>query len=727
MAAISSNADGKWITDAATTWVGGVAPAEGDTATILNTHDVEIDGDITVGADSATAAIQVNSGGSLFVPSTVAGDYTLTLKGDLKTDGTGGTINFGTAANPIPNTRIFTVKTNYSASLADGKYGLIINTGGTFNCQGADRWSNGLTDPDRTLLAANAAANDTSITVADSTAWTANDWIAIASTTRTRTECEKFQVNSVVGTTINVKSGGGAGGGLQYAHSGTSPTQAELINLTRNVIITSQNTSYCGWVYTATTSTVNIDWTEFSYLGYDATSKRGLDINNTTNNARFTRVALHDFEARGFWIYSASNVIIEDSVVYNITGGNHALSTATSGNTLDNIIIILTVGSCFSISASQYITNCKGIGAADYGFDLLGICYQFDNITAHSNNNAGVHINSYLSQNKLIMDNIICWRNNNPGINIEIMNGPLTINNPIFFGNNNYNISIGYGYDVTLNSPILNGDSTFSTGVGLKLRQGGSIVTIFDGDFGTAGGIKVAHATDDISWDANASISRISMVNTILASGTEVTMTNALRSSYIRSQDHDATAGNQKVWRTSGIIVVDTSYYNTDSPSFKMSPNSASNKLSTDIELIKIPVASGANPTISVYFRKSAAYNGNQPRLIVRRNDSLGITADTVIATSAAAVDVDTPPGTFTQLSGQPGAVSADGVIEVFVDCDGTAGYINICDWAVTGAKTQADNLDAYYSWGLPFNGLLSASTGGGGGGPIFRSGGIFN
>jgi hypothetical protein len=81
-------------------------------------------------------------------------------------------------------------------------------------------------------------------------------------------------------------------------------------------------------------------------------------------------------------------------------------------------------------------------------------------------------------------------------------------------------------------------------------------------------------------------------------------------------------------------------------------------------------------------------YQGAQPRLIVRRNDAIGITADTVLATASAAY------GTWEHLSGTTAAATDDGVIELVVDCDGPGvwpgllvtnqglGWINVDDWA---------------------------------------------
>ena len=92
-------------------------------------------------------------------------------------------------------------------------------------------------------------------------------------------------------------------------------------------------------------------------------------------------------------------------------------------------------------------------------------------------------------------------------------------------------------------------------------------------------------------------------------------------------------------------------------------------------------VASGATVTPRVWVRKSvvgdgAAYNGNQPRLLVRENISGGIAVDTVLATAVAAA------GTWEELSGATVAVTDSTAVEIIVDCDGTAGWIDNDDWA---------------------------------------------
>jgi hypothetical protein len=84
MAAITSTASGNWGTGG--TWVGGIAPVEGDTVTIASGHTVTVDGTYIVGSDPGSAglaAVTVAAGGTLKA-SRIA-NSSLTLKGDLVT------------------------------------------------------------------------------------------------------------------------------------------------------------------------------------------------------------------------------------------------------------------------------------------------------------------------------------------------------------------------------------------------------------------------------------------------------------------------------------------------------------------------------------------------------------------------------------------------------------------------------------------------------------------
>jgi hypothetical protein len=127
-----------------------------------------------------------------------------------------------------------------------------------------------------------------------------------------------------------------------------------------------------------------------------------------------------------------------------------------------------------------------------------------------------------------------------------------------------------------------------------------------------------------------------------------------------------------------GIAAWEGTVFRTTAPAMKMTPLSATYKLQSGDK--HIPLVNGAAAkTITVYIRKDATYNGSAPRLLLRRNDAIGVTADAVIAT-ASLVAADT----WYSVSGSLPVATLDGVVEVYVDCDGTAGNIYVDDWSIT-------------------------------------------
>ena len=174
----------------------------------------------------------------------------------------------------------------------------------------------------------------------------------------------------------------------------------------------------------------------------------------------------------------------------------------------------------------------------------------------------------------------------------------------------------------------------------------------------------------------------ITLNNTILGAATEVLNPDQLSTTgFIKSSKHDQTEGAFKSWFQGGIVERDTTIFNTAAPSERLTPSSASIKLASGSRVVAVDDL--GTVTINAYVRKSvvgdgAAYNGNQPRLIVKANPACGINTDTVLATMSAAA------GSWQQLTGTTAAVDADGALEFYVDCDGTAGWVNVDDWSVT-------------------------------------------
>jgi hypothetical protein len=94
-----------------------------------------------------------------------------------------------------------------------------------------------------------------------------------------------------------------------------------------------------------------------------------------------------------------------------------------------------------------------------------------------------------------------------------------------------------------------------------------------------------------------------------------------------------------------------------------------------------------------------------------KANPSIGIGTnlrDVVIATYSAGT------GAWNSISGTTAAVTGDGVLEFYIDCDGTAGWVNVDDWEASDA--QEVGAEKYWSNGNTDLTLAVAAAPGGGG-----------
>jgi len=605
MAAITSNGTGGGNWSAGASWTGAAVPIEGDTVIIQNGDTITIDQNITVGADSATAAIDVANGGKLEVLHTVAANYTLICKGDLKTS-VGGDIEFGTVANPIPSTRTFTVKLNYSAALAEGKYGFI-NNGGMI-LQGASKTPH-------TLLTSNLAGAGTVWTVGDTTNWAAGDKVAIASTSRTYSQHEQEVIQTVdSGTQITCVAG------VTNAHSGTSPTQAEVINLTRNIVITSYNTSYRGYVYCDTGSTSDVDYIEFYMIGYHAATKYGISFNNpSTTNFSYCSVWGYASSNSGFRILTtATNVTIDNCIAYNVRNGNLFLN-ATGLTLTNNIFMGVPQADGIHIAGGNSITFDNNFTNSNYGegLEIGNNTYftSFDNVISHSNRVYGVRI-GYTQG--FSYSNLTIWRNNNYGLFLYQTSG--TIDTVHIFANTTANIYYQESGPCTFDTFTTDSDSVYNTTIGLYMRGSRGVLKINNSTFGS----NTIHSTCDVYF-LTTTFSQLIFDNVTLDSTTEVDNTeNTVLGSYLQSQDHNSVQYADKAWYRNGIVVRDSTTYKYGSYATRFDYQ-ANNAEWLEYETY-IPVKDGEQIVASAWLRKNASYtDANRPKITL---SGQGITED---------------------------------------------------------------------------------------------------
>lgn len=227
MAIITSATSGFW--SAASTWAGGVVPVLGDRVNIVAGHTVTLDGTFSAGDDTANG---ITVAGTIKASRSVSSQ--LTVRGDLFIT-TGGTLDYGTEAGPIPAGVNAVVLVNDSAAGADNKWGVRTDSATNwagFRCWGADK------NP-RSSIAA-ALSTDVTFTVADATGWLVGDLVLFGnSVAQASVNGERFRaITGISGGPVNALVTVGANLGF------ASQAGRTVVNLTRNVRFRAVNNTF---------------------------------------------------------------------------------------------------------------------------------------------------------------------------------------------------------------------------------------------------------------------------------------------------------------------------------------------------------------------------------------------------------------------------------------------------------------------------------------------------
>ncbi len=603
----------------------------------------------------------------------------------------GGTITVGTVGTPVPSGTTHNIE---FMCASPAQYGFQVY-GGTLTMYGASKTV-------KAMLAADASAAATSITTNVSTNWSSGDSLAIASTTRTPGDSENVTMSgAATGTSVPVSA-------LAAAHSGTSPTAGEVINLTRNIVVKGTSTTNASYVLIGTTAVVSVTYAEFSALGGASAGSRGIEMNTTTGSCLFQYCSAHDFTvagADGFLLASAStdNVTIDSCVLWNIASGTSAGAiaiAATTGTnwTVSNCVAIKTnstngmfIGDLGGTFTNNTIVSSAGSGIQFGTSELMTGTYTGN--VSHSNAISGfAALIGFQGTASTPAVTFTSWRNAVAGFDtfIGVCNLTFTIT---CFGNVEGVLLRGRCSTVTfLNSSFYGGSTLVQTdGVRFSVDAALANCVFRTCTFGSPSG----HATQDLSFTqtgfgsmflyadilfdnctfSSSSLVIASMTTTALASGSN---------GILRFQKFNGVAGSHKSYVSGGIISLDSAIYKAASPSARYTPSSASLKLVSEPHAFTVP--SGGNATITVYVRKSvtgdtggATYNGAQPRLILKANPSAGVAADVVLATATNAANGAWQALT-NDLTTAGVTLTDDAVLEVVVDGDGTAGWFNVDD-----------------------------------------------
>ena len=639
---------------------------------------------------SATAnygGINLNTNAYLNYGTSSSTNYYLRLNGFVWLSA-GASLNIGTSATTIPSTSTAVLEFSGASQGFTQNGGANAVSFGTYVSSVSIRGSNP-TNP-YALLGADAAVAATSITTNISTGWKSGDTIVMAGTGAVTTGQDLRTLTAdTVGTTASFTPG------LTNAHGGSGDIIGEVINLTRTVKIRNSNASQ--GIITLNNVLMDIQGCEISNMGImtitgvgQKTFKYSSFYNSSYIVCSVTGIMNMDYNCfyncSYFLIGSAGSTTTSSTINFNYFILAPGTSTSTTTNLLINPKFTDFIGNRMS-GLNGTIGASIGVGSVIFNTALTTFTDRIMNGVISANT---VHSSSagfaFSLLTSLSVYDCNAWRitASQPAFNVGACDG-VKFYNCNLYGNLSASgqLAIGTAYGIEFNNCNFRGGTTVvaSRGVGLV----GSCDPIFRNcTFGTG----QTHSVADVVITAVRD-NRLLFENCVLNSTTKFSsLTNLYGNSFVKLQRYQQTNNNHYIYTAIGNAAqYDGVIYKTGVASTRLIPLTTTFKHKSPVKII--PISSGSTATVSVWVRKSsvsdasgANYNGAQPRLILAYSPSVfNYTGDTdqVLATMTAAV------GTWEQLTATiPYTAYSTGGFEVYVDCDGTAGWINVDDWSVS-------------------------------------------
>lgn len=656
------------------------------------THTMDNTASTTFGSASfTTGAYTLNQGYTLTWGTSASTNYLLKIAGVMYIT-TGGAMTMGTAGTPMPSTSTAILDFVISSNLDGGLY-----CAGTFE-------SRGVTKTTITTVTSTANSGQPVVNVADVTGWAATDEVLLTPTERVSSQFEVKAISSIATLAVTMTAN------LTNKHSGSgSASVPDAVRghagmLNHNVKIRGTSASLRAYIYFLKNCSATVRYTEMKWMGNQSTSRKwGVTWSlNSSPNIQYCSIYTYGFigpSGTDFAIFYFNNNVCydADSSAFRLTETSLSLAFEVIGN------LIVDSGGNFGMLipvVRGIITDNISSGGHQSGFSFnaggSSINYTklgtgtFARNEAYCNGTAGFEIQNAGISFGTVIDSCIAWRNQSHGwyLNWTILG--VTWQSCHAFGN-----SVG---GIVINSSsinaclfvdcVFNGETSFGQPRGVFGYVSCWYIPLrFENcDFGQT----IAHSSVDIGyntnvlWDLLLINCRFSTSPAFTALGTSSNFALTGHGSVIKFMKYNQTAGDHRRHTKYGGEQSDSVIYHTNAPSVRMTPLDANWKFESSGK--RKQVDSGGTVTVSVWVRKSSSgdagganYNGNHPRLVMRKNPAIGLDADVVLDTMTAGV------GTWEELTGTTSASSGDdGVLEFYVDCDGTAGWVNIDDWSLT-------------------------------------------
>jgi hypothetical protein len=661
-------------------------------ALITTTNQAPVSSDVLIVAGEYTAAgVNAPVTITMDLPSITLGNVWVSSRGVLKhittssttmslsgylVIGVAGEYTIGTSVDPIPSIYSVTLTMNCTTAL---QYPIWVY--GAMSTYGEGFTGFPATKVIATKLAEDVVVGATTSTTSTATGWSNGDIIAIPSTTRTSTQYETKTLNTnASGTTLTHNA-------YTFAHGGNATTkvQADIVNLTRNILITGAGVVFANKtnIIMFPTSRTFFYYTRFRYMGTGITmTNSGICVNalTTFNNgtpALFTMgycVMIEGTQAAANTANTAlqtvlsTGISISNNIFYGLGWTVTTVSTIIATQIDDgNYIIGCAAGTQALLStymgSNNVVASTIGLNTVNAGAATTGFLNNATNNLFYSNNAHGVNIINPNILGNTNLSNFQIWRNNNYGLRFD-------------------NSALGYQRTniVSFTGLYCFGNTTGSILTTIRIFE--KIYFINSFFYGGSTLVQPTHfigsgnvTNDSIYYEncyfgySDTSLTASPFSGVILQNptpaitkifsncyfnGTEISgaagqTTINLSGTYI-SLNHNGLTASNKQWFSNGIITTDTTIFLSGNRSLRLSPSTALYKLTTP--LVKVPVKIGTTCTISVKVRESssldlATYNGNLPRLMYAFNPVLGNLTEMVGATFPSITNLLTFPEDF--------------------------------------------------------------------------------
>jgi hypothetical protein len=669
-------------------------------------------------------ALTVSDGGIVTFANSASTNYTMRLSGNLVVF-SGGEFRMGTSSARIPRTGTASLGMD---NAANGNAGIYVKTGGVFRAYGESRTSG--KNVVKSKLNGTVNVGVSTVNTVEDTGWKSGDEVVLCNTTRvtvaTNYGWEVLTLSADAGASSFTTSTNTA-----FSHLGVAPLQGDVALLTRNVRIRSVGASFQGRILVGTSATFDCEWVDFRYLGYStvqlllltfpaaaASNIKFCTLRNTpgsllgttaTANNSITVNDLYTFDDNVFHDFGSG---ANDSVAFSLFAQNPGIRAGTFNRNIvtgqaktSGRYVASFLATCFDCEGLIYTGAGRGNGASTITFNaaaygataaILQVPASGDIVDIEvygSYNSSGATAACVGTINALAYESALfrvkAWNVNPPAFvtasqymgNVEIVAYGVTAltTAPSTFAASG---------DMYIKSLLCLSDGTNVPPSAIDMRYGYRNTVV--GDLITATQGSYTAPTADIRINASTEAPSGSLViqrsdRTLVLSGIPANMSDVLVDTSVgvqRENNADNSAWTQFV---KGKAAIDTTTYDGGSgTSMRVTPTSGT--IVCRVPIGRVTVADGSTRTISLKALANTAlagYGTNYPRLVAKANYAVGLTTDTVVDTMTVAFlpggasqgTWETLTGTLTATGG--GNFLSNGQVQLYVECWGTAGYVN--------------------------------------------------